>query len=96
LGIRSTKSIAAGQSRKFKKKDDIMQMRKLGESGLFVSELCFGAMTFGGTDGLWGKVGRLDQEDADALVKAALEAGINLFDTANVYADAAKKYWDVH
>lgn len=63
-----------------------MQMRKLGESGLFVSELCFGAMTFGGTDGLWGKVGRLDQEDADALVKAALEAGINLFDTANVYA----------
>lgn len=33
-----------------------------------------------------GKGGRLDQEDADALVKAALEAGINLFDTANVYA----------
>ena len=63
-----------------------MQMRNLGESGLFVSELCFGAMTFGGTDGLWGKVGRLDQEDADALVKVALDAGINLFDTANVYA----------
>ncbi|MDX3929913.1 MAG: aldo/keto reductase [Shinella sp.] len=63
-----------------------MQMRKLGESGLFVSELCFGAMTFGGTDGLWGKVGRLGQGDADALVKAALDAGINLFDTANVYA----------
>lgn len=63
-----------------------MQMRKLGESGLFVSELCFGAMTFGGTDGLWGKVGKLGQEDADALVKAALDAGINLFDTANVYA----------
>jgi aryl-alcohol dehydrogenase-like predicted oxidoreductase len=63
-----------------------MQMRKLGQSGLFVSELCFGAMTFGGTDGIWGKVGRLGQEDADALVKAALDAGINLFDTANVYA----------
>lgn len=63
-----------------------MRMRKLGESGLFVSELCLGAMTFGGTDGLWGKVGRLGQEDADILVKAALDAGINLFDTANVYA----------
>lgn len=30
-----------------------MRMRKLGESGLFVSEMCFGAMTFGGTDGIW-------------------------------------------
>lgn len=64
-----------------------MRMRKLGESGLFVSELCFGAMTFGGTDGLWGQVGRLGQGEADALVAAALDAGINLFDTANVYAD---------
>jgi aryl-alcohol dehydrogenase-like predicted oxidoreductase len=64
-----------------------MRMRKLGNSGLFVSELCFGAMTFGGTDGLWGKVGRLGQQDADGLVRAALDAGITLFDTANVYAE---------
>jgi aryl-alcohol dehydrogenase-like predicted oxidoreductase len=64
-----------------------MQMRKLGESGLFVSELCLGAMTFGGTDGLWGKVGKLGQEEADSLVRAALDAGINLIDTANVYAN---------
>ncbi|WP_372394202.1 aldo/keto reductase [Azospirillum sp. HJ39] len=64
-----------------------MRMRKFGNSGLFVSELSFGAMTFGGTDGLWGKVGKLGQDDADALVKAALDAGINLFDTANIYAD---------
>ncbi|NUB44991.1 aldo/keto reductase [Fertoebacter nigrum] len=63
-----------------------MRMRKLGKSGLFVSELCFGAMTFGGTDGIWGQVGRLGQDEADALVKAAVEAGINFFDTANVYA----------
>lgn len=63
-----------------------MRLRKLGSSGLFVSELCFGAMTFGGTDGLWGQVGKLGQEDADALVGAALDAGVNLFDTANVYA----------
>ncbi len=63
-----------------------MRMRKLGNSGLFVSELCFGTMTFGGSDGLWGQVGKLDQGEADALVGAALEAGINFFDTANVYA----------
>jgi aryl-alcohol dehydrogenase-like predicted oxidoreductase len=62
-------------------------MRKLGSSGLFVSELCFGAMTFGGTDGIWGKVGKLGQDDADDLVKVALDVGINLFDTANVYAN---------
>lgn len=64
-----------------------MRMRKLGKSGLFVSELSFGAMTFGGTDGLWGQVGRLGQAEADGLVRAALEASINLFDTANIYAD---------
>lgn len=64
-----------------------MRMRKLGSSGLFVSELCFGAMTFGGSEGLWGKVGNLAQDDADALVKTAIDAGINLFDTANIYAD---------
>lgn len=63
-----------------------MRMRKLGSSGLFVSELAFGAMTFGGTDGIWGQVGTLGQEDADGLVAEALDAGITLFDTANVYA----------
>ncbi|SOC54589.1 Predicted oxidoreductase [Chromohalobacter canadensis] len=65
----------------------MMRMRKFGSSGLFVSELCLGAMTFGGTGGLWGRVGQLDQDDADALVGCALEVGINFFDTANVYAD---------
>lgn len=64
-----------------------MRMRTLGHSGLFVSELSFGAMTFGGSDGLWGQVGRLEQGDADALVRTAFEAGINLFDTANIYAN---------
>ena len=48
-----------------------MKMRKLGNSGLSVSELCFGAVTFGGTNGIWGKVGRLEQAEADALVGAA-------------------------
>lgn len=64
-----------------------MRMKTLGNTGLFVSELCFGAMTFGGRDGIWGQVGQLGQDEADALVRAALDAGINVFDTANVYAE---------
>jgi len=64
----------------------IMRMRQLGRSGLFVSELCLGTMTFGGTDDMWGKIGQLRQQDADELVKIAVDSGINFIDTANVYA----------
>ncbi|WP_062232184.1 aldo/keto reductase [Aureimonas sp. N4] len=63
-----------------------MRMRQLGHSGLFVSELCLGTMTFGGNEGMWSQIGRLGQDEADALVKTALDAGINFIDTANVYA----------
>lgn len=63
-----------------------MRTRQLGHSGLFVSELCLGTMTFGGDEGIWGLIGRLDQGQADALVKTALDAGVNFIDTANVYA----------
>ncbi len=68
-----------------------MRMRQLGHSGLFVSELCLGTMTFGGSDGMWGLIGQLGQSDADALVKTALDAGINFIDTANVYASGASE-----
>ncbi|MGV2495386.1 aldo/keto reductase [Pelagerythrobacter aerophilus] len=61
-------------------------MRTLGHSGLFVSELCLGTMTFGGSEDMWGQIGRLGQGDADALVKTALHSGINFIDTANIYA----------
>lgn len=63
-----------------------MRMRQLGQSGLFVSELCLGTMTFGGSEGMWGEIGRLRQEEADALVKTAIDAGVNFIDTANIYA----------
>lgn len=63
-----------------------MRMRQLGHSGLFVSELCLGTMTFGGSEGIWGQIGQLRQNEADALVRTALDAGINFIDTANVYA----------
>ncbi|KIT16607.1 aldo/keto reductase [Jannaschia aquimarina] len=64
-----------------------MRQRRLGQSGLFVSELCLGTMTFGGSEGMWGQIGRLGQQEADAIVGTALDAGITFIDTANVYAE---------
>ena len=64
-----------------------MRYNALGRSGLHVSELCFGTMTFGGGEGIWQVVGKVQQHEADALVKAALDGGINFFDTANVYSE---------
>jgi len=64
-----------------------MRYNLLGRSGLAVSELCLGTMTFGGSEGMWGAIGTLQQDEADALVKASLDAGVNFIDTANVYAN---------
>jgi aryl-alcohol dehydrogenase-like predicted oxidoreductase len=65
-----------------------MRYRKFGNTGLFVSELCLGTMTFGGADeGIWGHIGRLQLEEAQRLIARALEAGINFIDTANVYGE---------
>jgi aryl-alcohol dehydrogenase-like predicted oxidoreductase len=63
-----------------------MRHHPLGQTGLFVSELCLGTMTFGGNDGMWGKIGTLQQGDAERLVGQAIDAGINFIDTADVYA----------
>ena len=64
-----------------------MRNHSLGRTGLFVSELCLGTMTFGGDDAsLWGKIGKLQQSDAERLVGQAIDAGINFIDTADVYA----------
>ena len=62
-----------------------MKYRTLGDTGVLVSELCFGAMTFGGTD-MWANVGKTQQDEADRLVGIAIDAGINFFDTANIYS----------
>jgi aryl-alcohol dehydrogenase-like predicted oxidoreductase len=62
-----------------------MQYRQLGKSGLLVSELCFGAMTFG-ANGYWEVVGGLRQTAAQRLVDTAIDGGINFFDTADVYS----------
>ncbi|WP_043528208.1 aldo/keto reductase [Litchfieldella xinjiangensis] len=64
-----------------------MRYRNFGNTGLFVSELCLGTMTFGGEGELWSKIGDLQQSDADALIGRALDAGINFIDTADVYSE---------
>ena len=64
-----------------------MRYNKLGNTGVFVSELCLGTMTFGGQGDMWSKIGDVQQADADRLVGRALEAGVNFIDTADVYSD---------
>ena len=63
-----------------------MRYRLLGRTGLYVSELCLGTMTYGGGGGIWANIGNLQQEAVDGQVKAAVEAGVNFIDTANVYS----------
>jgi aryl-alcohol dehydrogenase-like predicted oxidoreductase len=63
-----------------------MNYRELADTGMFVSELCLGTMTFGGRGQIWEMMGALDQKSVDGLVHGALDAGINFVDTANVYA----------
>ncbi len=63
-----------------------MQYQQLGPTGVFVSRLCLGTMTFGGGGAPWNIIGALSQTEADKLVGQSLDTGINFFDTANVYA----------
>lgn len=60
-----------------------MEMRRLGATGVKVSPLCFGTMTFGSQ---WTQIGTTTQQQATAIVDRCLEAGINFFDTADVYS----------
>ncbi|HBZ01495.1 MAG TPA: aldo/keto reductase [candidate division Zixibacteria bacterium] len=62
-----------------------MNLRFLGNTGIKVSEICLGTMTFGG-QGFWENIGKVDQQGANKLVAMALEAGVNFFDTADVYS----------
>ena len=62
-----------------------MKYRLLGRTGMYVSELCLGTMTFG-DQGFWKVMGGLGQEAVNVLVKQAFDAGVNFIDTANVYS----------
>lgn len=66
-----------------------MKYKQLGRTGLFVSEICLGTMTFGDNGeaaGMWRAVGALGQDAVDGIVDAALKAGVNFIDTANIYS----------
>lgn len=63
-----------------------MKYNSLGNTGVLVSELCLGAMTFGGK-GYWEAIGSLQQEETNQLVKLSLDNGINFIDTANAYSE---------
>jgi len=64
-----------------------MQYKTLGNTGLLVSQICLGTMTFAGGEGMWKHVAGVEQAGADELVKASLDAGVNFIDTADVYTD---------
>ncbi len=64
-----------------------MRYRTFGSTGLYVSEICLGTMTFGGATGLWKALGSLTAREVASMLGAAFDAGINLIDTADVYAE---------
>ena len=63
-----------------------MKYNQLGKTGVLVSELCLGAMTFGGK-GYWKAIGELPQPEVNQIVKTSVDAGINFIDTANAYSE---------
>ncbi|MCU1280133.1 MAG: Oxidoreductase [bacterium] len=63
-----------------------MKFHILGNTGVYVSELCLGTMTFGGK-GFWEVVGKLGQREVESIVGTAFDAGVNFVDTADVYSE---------
>ena len=72
-----------------------MQYKTLGNTGLLVSQICLGAMTFAGDDStalsenatIWKQIGNVGQAGVDQLIKTSIDAGVNFIDTANVYSE---------
>lgn len=63
-----------------------MKYNELGKTGVLVSELCLGAMTFGGK-GYWEAIGKVQQDEVNQIIRTALDGGINFIDTANAYSE---------
>ena len=63
-----------------------MQYKTLGNTGLLVSRICLGTMTFAGK-GFFSVVGKQTQEEADDLIKTSIDAGVNFIDTADIYSE---------
>lgn len=64
-----------------------MEYRLLGRTGVRVSAIAFGTMTFGGSGNFFGKVGSTDLQEATNQIEMCIDAGVNLFDTADIYSD---------
>ncbi|GAB2981845.1 aldo/keto reductase [Mucilaginibacter puniceus] len=64
-----------------------MKYNLLGNTGLIVSEICFGTMTFGGSNGgIWTNIGKVQQDEVNTLMQTVVDSGINFIDTANIYS----------
>lgn len=63
-----------------------MRYRLLGKTGVYVSELSLGTMTFAGK-GFWEVIGKLSASQAESFIGTALDAGVNMIDTADVYSE---------
>lgn len=63
-----------------------MKYKPLGNTGVLVSEICLGAMTFGGR-GFWKAIGEQPQDLANSIIKESIDHGINFIDTANAYSE---------
>ncbi len=72
---------------KYSKIRGIVEYATLGNTGLLVSKLCFGTMTFGKGSGIFKAISNVGQSEADELVKMSIECGINFFDTADIYTE---------
>src|SRR5215216_265717 len=68
-----------------------MEYRQLGSSGLFVPVICFGTATFGGSNEFFKAWGSTQADEATRMVNLCLDAGVNLFDTADIYSDGASE-----
>jgi aryl-alcohol dehydrogenase-like predicted oxidoreductase len=64
-----------------------VRYNQLGNTGLFVSELCLGTMTFGAGTGFWKNIGSVGVPEAEKLISTSVDAGLNFIDTADVYSD---------
>ena len=64
-----------------------MKYNTLGPTGLLVSEICLGTMTFAAAEGIWKHISGVDQNLADQLLKSSFDAGVYFVDTADVYTN---------
>jgi aryl-alcohol dehydrogenase-like predicted oxidoreductase len=88
LGSTDIRDEALGLRRTSEKVQGVfMEYRQLGKSGLKVPELCFGAGTFGAANEFFKAWSETTQEEANRIVDICMDAGINLFDTADIYSD---------